>query len=308
MDLPLERPTVADAAVAWLEARAEAIEAPTRVQYEIALRLRLVAELGSIPVDAVTRADVRRVHAQHRATPSAANQALVVCRALFDWCEEAGWRGDGTNPARRIAPWPERRRRRPVGIEDAAAIFGQCAEVRAGRAATCWPTLAAIFQLVLVTGARPSELTTLTGGEVDWSRGPHGAIVKGRHKTVRKIGAKSIPLGPIGRGVLLSVAADELDDAALVFPSHRNPGQPYDDITKAFRRVADAAGVEGATLRDLRSGFATSAFESGEELRTIQRLLGHASISTTARYVSVSDDTAGRSTARVEAMLVRGGR
>lgn len=309
MDLPLgQRETVAEAAAAWLEWRARSIDRASWVQYEIAVRLRIVPALGEMPVDAVTRADVRTLHEEWRELPSAANQALVVCRALFDWCEQRGIRGLGTNPANRISPWPERRRRRPVSPGGAMAVFRTCADVRAGRIDTCWPTMAALFQVVVVTGARPQEIATLVGGEVDWSRGPHGAIVKARHKTVRKIGEKPIPLGPFGRGVLVSVGARELGDNSLVFPSHRNPGEPYRDLTKAFRRIAEVAGVDGATLRDLRSGYATNAHESGEGLRTIQRLLGHASIATTARYVTVSDETAGLAAARVERMLIGGRR
>jgi len=75
------------------------------------------------------------------------------------------------------------------------------------------------------------------------------------------------------------------------------PGRPI--TTGAVQRVVKKAVVScGFTKRvtphSLRHGFATHLLEMGKDIRTIQRLLGHASIQTTARYTKVTERHIGR--------------
>ena len=75
------------------------------------------------------------------------------------------------------------------------------------------------------------------------------------------------------------------------------PGRPI--TTSAVQRVLQAAVVgcgftKRVTAHALRHGFATHLLETGADIRTIQRLLGHASIQTTARYTKVTARHIGR--------------
>lgn len=77
-----------------------------------------------------------------------------------------------------------------------------------------------------------------------------------------------------------------------LFPQDRDPDRPMESGT-AHRIVAGAARRAGITRRvgphTLRHCYATHLLEAGTDLRSIQMLLGHANLKTTARYTHVSD-------------------
>jgi integrase/recombinase XerD len=75
-----------------------------------------------------------------------------------------------------------------------------------------------------------------------------------------------------------------------LFPGRR-PGEPLTtrQLSRLFRETAEAAGIKKAvTLHTLRHSFATHLLEDNTHIRTLQALLGHAKLETTARYAHVA--------------------
>lgn len=76
-----------------------------------------------------------------------------------------------------------------------------------------------------------------------------------------------------------------------IFPGYgkRQPVTPR-QFSRLFREAAEAAGIRkpGLTLHSLRHSFATHLHDRGESIRTIQALLGHDKLETTARYARVA--------------------
>jgi len=89
------------------------------------------------------------------------------------------------------------------------------------------------------------------------------------------------------------------------------PGRPITPgaVQGALRKVlVDCHFSKRVTAHSLRHGFATHLLELGNDIRTIQRLLGHASIQTTARYTKVTVRHIGRIKSPLDVLQTKNGR
>jgi site-specific recombinase XerD len=132
----------------------------------------------------------------------------------------------------------------------------------------------ALFELVYSAGLRSQEAVDLTLADVDFEQEAVRVFGKGAKERV-------VPLGEEAALWLRRYLADARPALARdarneVFLSAR--GRPLD--TSTLRRIV-------ANPHRLRHAFATHMLEGGADLRTIQELLGHASLSTTQAYSHV---------------------
>ena len=75
----------------------------------------------------------------------------------------------------------------------------------------------------------------------------------------------------------------------VLFPRYRGKHLSARQISRLFKETAREAGItKPVTLHTLRHSFATHLLERGVDIRVIQALLGHAKLTTTARYASVA--------------------
>lgn len=90
----------------------------------------------------------------------------------------------------------------------------------------------------------------------------------------------------------------------LTNPDTEQPFGP-DSFSLWFRQLADAAGQRGIRLHDNRHGAATNAVARGVKLTAVQKMLGHANLSTTLIYVNAREDDLGPALDAIEAGIER---
>ena len=144
----------------------------------------------------------------------------------------------------------------------------------------------ALLELLSSTGMRVTEVVNLRLEDVDWERGV--VVCRGKGEKQRRI-----PLGP-GIGPLkdyLEQARPHLakeGSPPLLFLNHRGHQLTRQGVWLILKEAAEAAGIgTEVTPHTLRHSFAKHLLVSGEDLRRVQELLGHANLSTTQMYRQV---------------------
>ena len=146
----------------------------------------------------------------------------------------------------------------------------------------------ALFEALYSTGCRIGEMLPVTWGEIDFARGT--LIVTGKGSKDRLV-----ILGRPARDALTALretaaaCGARTDGAAAVFQT-----DAFEPMTRRFaerrmkRYLAEAELPTDLTPHKLRHSFATHLLDAGADLRSIQEMLGHASLSTTQIYTHVS--------------------
>lgn len=151
----------------------------------------------------------------------------------------------------------------------------------------------AIFELAYASGLRAEELVSLELDSVDFDS--EAVRVEGKGGRTRLVPVGEHSLGALERYLQAgrpALALGELRGCRALFLSKSGRRLGTSDIRRRLRNWARLAGGAVPALADahphaLRHSFATHLLEGGADLRVIQELLGHATISTTQVYTRV---------------------
>ncbi|MCL2316155.1 MAG: tyrosine recombinase XerC [Actinomycetia bacterium] len=264
-------------------------------------RRAYLGDLGSL-FDEVTRAGVTRLgdvatadlrvwladqQASGRA-PATLQRRGAAIRVFWRWAHRTGLVEH--DPAAALKSGRVPRRVPPTLTQGAAADV--MSAVDAGAVAADGPRPVrdmAILEVLYATGIRVSELCGLDTGDIDWERQSLRVLGKGDKQRVVPVGVPALS----ALRAWLAVRADWVgpESGQAVFLGER--GRRLDP--RVARRVVHAAlgavpGTPDLGPHGLRHAMATHLLEGGADLRTVQEILGHASLATTQIYTHVSDE------------------
>jgi integrase/recombinase XerD len=153
----------------------------------------------------------------------------------------------------------------------------------------------ALLELLYAAGLRVSEALGLDGDDLDLDGGSVRVVGKGDRERVVPVG--DVAVGWLRRYLLTGrpalAAADRVRGArgGPVFLSDRGRRLGRNHAWFAVKRAAAAAGLRAhVSPHTLRHSYATHLLEGGADLRVVQELLGHASISTTQIYTHLTGE------------------
>ena len=157
----------------------------------------------------------------------------------------------------------------------------QAGELLAAAAGSRNKQLRPIIALLLLTGMRVSELLSSRWCNLDLDRRtlfvPTSKNGRSRH----------IPLSQAAIDVLRDMKRP--DGAVFLFPNPRDPQKHLTTIKHGWQAVRDAVGLPTLRIHDLRHSFASAAVTAGIDLYHVGKIMGHQSVSSTARYSHVAN-------------------
>jgi len=144
----------------------------------------------------------------------------------------------------------------------------------------------AILELTYGAGLRVSEVVGVDASHLDLSAGTLRVTGKGKKTRVVPIGRHAVEALAAWIAVRLDFVANPADEDAI-FLNPRGRRLSVRSVQRLVEKNRVACREAGATPHWLRHACATHMLGSGADLRSIQKMLGHASLSTTQRYTHV---------------------
>lgn len=222
--------------------------------------------------------------------PATVARAIVSVRSLHRFLASEGF--SDLDPAADVAP-----PRVPAGLPKALneaevatlinAVIGNEPVNRRDRA---------VIETLYACGLRISELVGISLRDLDLEDGLVRVLGKGSKERIVPVGrmarrALADWLSPSGREVMVPVRWARRDDSEAVFLNQRGGRLSRVGAWGIIRRYGDAIGLgDRLTPHVLRHSCATHLVDHGADIRVVQELLGHASISTTQVYTKVSGE------------------
>jgi integrase/recombinase XerC len=149
----------------------------------------------------------------------------------------------------------------------------------------------AILETLYSTGVRVSELAGLDLRDVDVANGLMRVSGKGGKQRLVPVGAKALAALAAYRQALADETGVSPDGDGAVFLNHRGGRLTTRSIARIVDKMARACALAvPVSPHAMRHSFATHMLDAGVDLRAVQELLGHSSLSTTQRYTHVSID------------------
>lgn len=259
----------------------------TAASYRYLIEKHILPALGGMEIEQVGRAQVSALHHSLRGAPSMANGSVGVLSKMFSLAETWELIPPGNNPCRAVRPYSMRRRERFLTDEEFRRLGGALKDAEAD--GSIWPPAVAAIRLLMLTGCRRSEILNLRWDDLDHTAGE-------LRLRDAKTGPRMVPLTTPALRVLDGIA--RLPGNPWVFPGQNGASRPL-NITPYWERIRTGAGLDDVRIHDLRHSYASRALALGEGLSAIGKLLGHAKVSTTARYAHLMRDAEKAAAARV---------
>lgn len=219
--------------------------------------------------------------------PASAARMVVAVRGLHRFAVAEGWVLDDVASAIKPRPAPLRLPKalsfeQVEGLLDAAGRGDGVAPLRDR----------ALLEVLYATGARVSEATGLDIDDVTLDGGNESALLRGKGRKERVVPLGSYAAEAIHAYVVRArpALASQGKGTPALFLNSRGGRLTRQSGWAILKLAAERAGIEQVSPHTMRHSFATHLLRGGADIRVVQELLGHASVTTTQVYTLVTRD------------------
>ncbi|MFW2514182.1 site-specific tyrosine recombinase XerD [Demequina sp. SO4-13] len=219
--------------------------------------------------------------------PASASRTVVAVRGWHRFAVAEGWTRD--DPSLDVRPRSvPKRLPKAISTDEVARILDQ-----AGAGDGIAPVRdRALLELVYASGARISEAIGLDVDDVALTPGEQAVLLRGKGRKERVV-----PIGAYAADALdaylvraRSALAQSGRGTAALFLNTRGSRLSRQSAWAILKVAAGRAGIDDVSPHTLRHSFATHLLSGGADVRVVQELLGHASVTTTQIYTAVTQD------------------
>lgn len=215
-------------------------------------------------------------------SPSSIARKLSTLRSFFQYWVKKG--EIAQNPARAVhSPKVPKRLPKFLSVDEITSLIESAVtDDFKGRREK------AILELLYSSGLRVSELTGIDIGSIDLENRIVRVLGKGGKERLVPVGKKAVDKLKDYLDIRPSVVRRDRESGAL-FLNNRGERLTVRSVQRLIEEVIRRCGMsKGASPHVFRHTFATHLLNAGADLRSIQELLGHASLSTTQKYTHVN--------------------
>ncbi|MER7249273.1 site-specific tyrosine recombinase XerD [Kribbella sp. NPDC000426] len=222
-------------------------------------------------------------------TASSAGRTVVAVRGFHKFCVREGLAA--VDPAAAVKPpVPPQRLPKALSVDEVTRILTAAAGAEAEPAVLATRD-AALLEFLYGTGARISEAVGLDVDDIDLEAG--AVLLRGKGSKERVV-----PVGSYARDALSAYQVRGRPDLVsrgrgthALFLNARGGRLSRQSAWTVLRRAAQRAGIaKEISPHTLRHSYATHLLDGGADVRVVQELLGHASVTTTQVYTLVTVD------------------
>jgi len=243
---------------------------------------------GQAKLSEIAREDIQQFLSDLLAAgykPGSANRLMALVKYIFSMAEK--WEVIDKSPARGISKVADNSsKERFLTGEETERLLAALKQSKS-------PVLRDMIEFLILTGARKSEAIHARWENVNLETCMWTVPISKSGKP-RYI--------PLSRAAVQVLIRRKTNGSAYVFPNPKT-GKPLKHFYGSWHRIRTLAGLQDVRIHDLRHNFASLLVNHGRSLYEVQKLLGHADISTTQRYAHLSQDTLKDATEIVSASL-----
>jgi len=213
--------------------------------------------------------------------PATIARKLATLRSFLQFMTQEGWADQNVG---RFVSTPKQEKRLPksLTVDEAQRLMSQC-DTPSGKQTWRIKRDQAILETLYSTGIRVAELVALRRDDIDLKTGLVRIQGKGNKERIVPIGERAI-------GMLKEYLNQVPAFGEHIFYNQKKTPLTTRSVHRIVKQVMKKINRPAGSPHTLRHTCATHLLEGGADLRAVQEILGHASLSTTQRYTHLQMD------------------